>query len=163
MDDSSVSARSSWNEALCREAIAPHVDIAGGLLPALHAVQARFGFVPDHAIALLAASFNISRAEIFGVVSFYHDFQTTAPQGNRVLALCRAEACQAVGGESLAEFARARLGITWGETSSDRAWTLRQTFCLGLCACGPAAIVDGKPLARLDRIKLDSIIGESSA
>src|SRR6185503_7818704 len=105
----------------------------GGMLPALHALQHEYGFVPNPAIALLADLFNISRADVFGVVTFYHDFRTDRPPGHHVLKLCRAEACQAVGGDALATLAQEKLGIRWGETSADGNWTLQPVFCLGLC------------------------------
>ncbi len=129
-------------------------------MPALHALQHRFGCVPKPAIALLADLFNISRAEVHGVVSFYHDFRE-APAGRHVLKLCRAEACQSVGAVALAEAAKTELGLDWGETSADGRWTLEPVFCLGLCACGPAALLDGEPKARLDNAGLKGLIAEA--
>jgi len=150
--------RTSWSEERARAAIAPHVAEPGGLLPALHALQAEFGFVPKPAIALLAHEFNLSRAEVFGVASFYHDFRLDGPAGRHVLKLCRAEACQAVGGDRLAEIAKAKLKLGWGETSADGEWTLEPVFCLGLCASGPSAMLDGEPAGRLDDAKLGAWI-----
>lgn len=129
-------------------------------MPALHALQAGFGCVPKPAIALLADVFNISRAEVHGVVTFYHDFRE-APAGRHVLKLCRAEACQSVGAVALAEAAKKELGLDWGETSADGRWTLEPVFCLGLCACGPAALLDGEPKARLDDAGLKGLIAEA--
>src|SRR5262245_60615511 len=127
---------SPWNEAQARDLVAPCVAMEGGLLPALHALQGEFGFIHNPAIALLADLFNISRADVFGVVTFYHDFRTDHPPGRHVLKLCRAEACQAVGADALAAQAQEKLRIKWGETSADKNWTLQPVFCLGLCASG---------------------------
>ena len=149
-----------WNEARAREIVATHVGTAGGLLPALHALQAEFGWIPKPAIALLAHAFNLSRAEVFGAASFYHDFRLEGPTGRHVLKLCRAEACQSVGGEKLAAAMKDHLRLDWNETSADGAWTLEPVFCLGLCASGPSAMIDGEPAARLDAEKLTAILAE---
>jgi formate dehydrogenase subunit gamma len=129
----------------------------GALLPILHAVQAAFGHVPQDALPIIAKDQNISRAEAHGVMSFYHDFREN-PAGRTVLKLCRAEACQAVGADDLADHARAKTGLGWHETSADGALTLEPVFCLGLCACGPAAMVNGKLVGRADAAKLDKIL-----
>ncbi len=150
----------AWNEELARKTYAPYVAIEGGLLPALHALQDEFGFISKPAIVLLADAFNITRAEVFGVVTFYHDFRLDKPAGRRTLKLCRAEACQAVGSEELAEVAKQRLGVSWGETTLDGEWSLLPVFCLGLCACGPCAVVGEMPYARLDKRKLCSLLDE---
>ena len=138
--------------------IAQHSKADGGLLPALHAIQREFGYIPAPAIKLLASAFNLTRAEVFGVASFYHDFRLNVPRGRNVLRLCRAEACQAVGGRELAGRAQQRLGINWGETTKDGQWSLEQVFCLGLCAIGPAAMVNGELVGRLDTARLDGIL-----
>ena len=138
--------------------LARYRDREGALLPILHDVQRAFGHIPADALAQIASELLISKAEIHGVVSFYHDFRE-GPAGRHVLKICRAEACQAMGGEALADHARARLGLDWNETSPDGRLTLEPVFCLGLCACGPAAMVDGRPVARLDAGKLDRIVG----
>lgn len=117
-------------------------------LPILHALQAVFGYIPAQAIPLVAAHLNISRADVHGIVSFYHDFRR-APPGRHTLRLCRAEACQSVGSEAIAESIHAALGIDWHNTTADGAVTLEPVFCLGLCASGPAALVDGEPVGRL--------------
>lgn len=140
------------------EILTAHRDMEGALLPVLHAIQADFGHIPQEALPLIARDLNLSRAEVHGVMSFYHDFRA-APAGRHVLKLCRAEACQSMGADRLAEHARGQLGIEWHETTKDGAVTLEPVFCLGLCACGPAAIVDGKLVGRLDAARLDEIIG----
>lgn len=140
-----------------REILDAHRGMEGALLPILHAVQAAFGHVPQEALPIIAKDQNISRAEAHGVMSFYHDFREN-PAGRTVLKLCRAEACQSVGAEALADHAKARLGIDWHETTADGAVTLEPVFCLGLCACGPAAMVDGTLVGRADAAKLDRIL-----
>ena len=154
------SKSTDWSEAAARETASKFAGVKGGLLPALHALQDRFGHVPKPAIALLADLFNLSRAEVHGVVTFYHDFRD-APAGRHVLKLCRAEACQAVGAVALADAAKRHLGLDWDETSADGRWTLEPVFCLGLCACGPAAMLDGEPKARLDGRALKTLIAET--
>jgi formate dehydrogenase subunit gamma len=142
------------------EIAAAHAGREGPLLPILHDVQAAFGHVPAAAVPVLAAALNVTKAEVHGVVSFYHDFRSE-PAGRHVLRLCRAEACQATGGEALAAAARARLGVDWGGTA--RGVTLEPVFCLGLCACGPAAMLDGLPVGRLDAAALEAMLAECGA
>lgn len=129
--------------------LAAHRGLEGPLLPILHAVQAEFGHVPQAAIPQIAAALTLSKAEVHGVISFYHDFRE-APAGRHVLKLCRAEACQAVGADAVAGLIKAALGIDWHETTPDGRVTLEPVFCLGLCACGPAAMVDGRLVGRCD-------------
>jgi len=144
-------------DAEVRAIIARHAGLEGPLLPILHAVQHAFGHVPQTALPVIAAALNISRAEVHGVVSFYHDFRD-APAGRHVLKLCRAEACQAMGGEAVASAAQAMLGVGWHGTTRDGAVTLEPVFCLGLCACGPAAMADGRLVARLDAARVGALI-----
>jgi formate dehydrogenase subunit gamma len=127
--------------------IIAHASLEGPLLPILHAVQAAFGCVPAQAVPIIAGALNMTRAEVHGVVSFYHDFRE-APAGARVIRVCRAESCQAVGGDAVAEHLLAALGIGWGGTTPDGAVTVEAVYCLGLCAVSPAALVDGEPLGR---------------
>jgi formate dehydrogenase subunit gamma len=131
------------------EILEAHQGLEGPLLPILHAVQAAFGYVPDSAIPQIAKALMLSKAEVHGVVSFYHDFREK-PAGRHVLKLCRAEACQAVGADAVAGRIKAALGIDWHETTPDGRVTLEPVFCLGLCACGPAAMVDGRLVGRCD-------------
>jgi len=126
--------------ARIQEILDAHRGLEGPLLPILHAVQASFGHVPQEALPIIAKDLNISKAEAHGVMSFYHDFREK-PAGRTVLKLCRAEACQAQGSDALAAEVQAKLGIDWHETTADGAVTLEPVFCLGLCACGPAALV----------------------
>jgi len=147
------------NGARIRAIIAENAGREGPLLPILLAIQEEWGHLPREALPVVAEALNLTRAEVFGVASFYHDLRETPP-GRHVLRLCRAEACQAVGAAALAEAAQARLGVGWGETTADGAVTLEQVFCLGLCACGPAALVDGRPVGRLDAGGLDALLAE---
>lgn len=137
--------------------VAAHADLDGPLLPVLQAVQAAFGCVPDAAVPIIAGALNLTRAEVHGVVGFYHDFRAV-PAGAHTLRLCRAEACQAAGGDALAAHAEQRLGVAVGETSADGGVTLEAVYCLGLCASGPAALLDGAPVARLDPARLDRLL-----
>lgn len=139
------------------EIIAAHRHREGPLLPILHDVQAEWGMIPEVAQSVIAAALNISRAELHGVISFYHDFRDHAA-GRHVLRLCRAEACQAMGGAALGDAAKAALGIDWHGTTADGAVTLEPVYCLGLCACAPAAQVDGRLVGRLDGARLAEIV-----
>lgn len=145
--------------ARVEEILFAHKGMEGALLPILHAVQADFGYVPPDAVPIIAKDLNISRAEAYGVMSFYHDFREK-PAGRHVLKLCRAEACQAMGGDRVAAHALQALGLDWHETSADGKVTLDPIFCLGLCACAPAAMIDGKLIGRVDETRIDQIIGE---
>lgn len=121
----------------------------GPLLPILHAIQAEFGHVPQACLPVIARELNLSRAEVHGVMSFYHDFRAE-PAGRHVLRLCRAEACQSMGGDALGEAVQKALGIGWHETTIDGSITLEPVFCLGLCSCAPAAQLDGELIGRAD-------------
>ncbi len=136
-----------------------NMHLEGALLPILHEVQHDVGYVPDEALRQIAGRLNISRAEIHGVATFYHDFRHK-PAGRHVIKLCRAEACQSVGSEALAMQAESLLGMKFGDTSKDGGITLEAVYCLGLCACGPAALVDGKVIGRLTDTKLNTLIAE---
>lgn len=138
-----------WSEARGAEIIAAHVELDGATIPMLHALQEAFGCVPTPAVPLIADALNLTRAEVHGIVSFYHEFRHHPP-GRHVLKLCRAEACQSLGADALAAHLRKRLDVDWHGTTKDGAVTLEPVFCLGLCAIGPAALLDGRPLARLD-------------
>ena len=143
----------AWDPVLAEGLIAEHLDQQAPVLPILHAIQDAFGCIPPEAVALVARALNISRAEAHGVVSFYHDFRD-APAGRRVVKVCRAESCQARGGEAAARFLLAALGLDWGGTTADGAVTVEAVYCLGLCAVSPAALVDGEPLGRIDGVSL---------
>ena len=139
--------------------IARHAGSEGPLLPILHDVQAEWGMIPEAAQPIIGSALGMSRAEVYGVVSFYHDFRE-APAGRHVLRLCRAEACQSMGCEALVARAEAALGTPCGGTSVDGV-TLEAVYCLGLCATSPSAMLDGRPVARLDEGRLDALIAEA--
>lgn len=141
---------------------ARHDAAEGALLPILHDVQAEFGFVPREAVSVIAGALNLSRADVHGVVTFYHDFRDH-PAGRHVLKLCRAEACQAMGGDRLAMRARETLGLDWHETTADGAVTIEPVYCLGLCSVAPAAMLDGQLHGRLDDEALSVLLGEARA
>jgi formate dehydrogenase subunit gamma len=146
-----------WNEAQARTIIAGFAGTEGASLPILHALQAVFGFVPLDAEPLVASALNISRAEVHGIVTFYHEFRRTIP-GRHVLHVCRAEACQAVGADALGAHVRSALAVDWHGTSADGAVTLEPVFCLGLCATGPSALLDGHPVGRLSTARIDRML-----
>ena len=150
---------SRWNEAEATEIVRRHDGREGALLPILHDLQAAFGFVPEPAIPFLAHALNITRAEVHGVVSFYHDFRRE-PAGRHVLKLCRAEACQSMEGEAFARRVLDRFGLDWGGTTPDGRVTIEATYCLGLCASAPSAMLDGEPMARLNDGSIDEIARE---
>ena len=134
-------------------------DLEGPLLPILHELQEEFGHVPSETLPVIAEALNLSRAEVHGVVSFYHDFRRE-PAGRHVLKLCRAEACQSMGADRIAALVQRALGIGFHQTSADGAVTLEPVYCLGLCACAPAALLDGEPRGRLDAAAVEEIAGE---
>jgi formate dehydrogenase subunit gamma len=131
--------------------------LEGPLLPILHGLQEEFGYVPQESLPVIAEALNISRAEVHGVVSFYHDYRAH-PAGRHVLKLCRAEACQSMGGDAIAARIQQLLGIGFHETAKDGSVTLEPVYCLGLCACAPSAMLDGEVIGRLDAEKLDEIV-----
>jgi formate dehydrogenase subunit gamma len=133
--------------------------LEGPLLPILHGIQEEFGHVPQEALPVIAEALNISRAEVYGVVSFYHDYRSH-PAGRHVLKLCRAESCQSMGSDAIATRLKQLLGIGFHETTKDGSVTLEPVYCLGLCACSPAAMLDGNVIGRLDAAKLDEIVAE---
>jgi formate dehydrogenase subunit gamma len=155
-----TTAYEQWDPARGAEIIAQYLQTEGATLVILHALQEAFGYVPEPAIPMVASALNLSRAEVYGVFTFYHDFRDKPP-GRHVLKLCRAEACQAAGGDALAERAEAKLGIALGNTTADQRLTLEPIYCLGLCATAPSAMLDGRLIGRLDEARLDAIVAET--
>jgi formate dehydrogenase subunit gamma len=129
----------------------------GPLLEVLHAIQAALGYVPEGAVSLVAQGLNISRAEVHGVVTFYHYFRRTPP-GKHVVSLCRAESCQALGADALAEHAKRKLGVDFHETTVDGEFSLEPIYCLGNCACSPAAMVNNRLYGRLTPERFDEML-----
>lgn len=149
-----------WDAEAARTIIAGKQSMPGALLPILHALQEEFGYIDREAEPLVADILNLSRAEVHGVLTFYHDFRQK-PAGRHVLKLCRAESCRARGSDTLAARAEARLGIVFGETTADGSVTLEPVYCLGLCSVSPSAMLDGKIVARLDEAKLETLLAEA--
>ncbi|MDE2249026.1 MAG: formate dehydrogenase subunit gamma [Xanthomonadaceae bacterium] len=137
------------------EATARLGQLPGALLPVLHAVQDTLGYIPADAVPLIARELNLSRADIHGVISFYHYFRS-APPGRRVIYLCRAESCQATGAAALEKHVKQRLGIDFHQTTADGAYTLEPVYCLGNCACSPAMMVDDELKGRLTPAGFDA-------
>lgn len=144
-----------WDRERAAVIIAAGAGQEGATLPVLHELQAAFGHVPTEAVPMIAEALNLTRAEVHGIVTFYHDFRHE-PAGRHVLHLCRAEACQAMGADALASHVRTRLGVDWHGTTANGAVTLEPVFCLGLCAIGPSAMLDGTPLGRVDAARIDA-------
>ncbi len=132
----------------------------GPLLPILHEIQAEFGYVPQDSVPVIARELNLSRAEVHGVVTFYHDFRDH-PTGRHVLKLCRAEACQSMGADVVAARVKALLGIDFHQTTLDGAVTLEPVYCLGLCSCAPSAMLDGEVHGRLDATAAAELVREA--
>ncbi|HEX7928736.1 MAG TPA: formate dehydrogenase subunit gamma [bacterium] len=137
--------------------IADLVSQPGALLPILHRVQEHLGYVPAEAVPVIAKALNLSRAEVHGVVTFYHEFRE-APAGAHVFKVCQAEACQAMGSEQVTQHLERRLRTKLGETRADHKFTLEPIYCLGLCSLSPAAMVDGALVGRATAERLDTLV-----
>ncbi len=139
-----------------------HDNKPDALLEILHDLQHEMGYVPEAALPVLAKALNISRAEVHGVVTFYHEFRRK-PAGRHVVKVCRAEACQSMKGNELAAAAQKTLKVRFGETTSDGSITLEAVYCLGLCATSPAMLVDERPLGRMTPAKFVALVEELSS
>jgi formate dehydrogenase subunit gamma len=144
------------------EIVASVGDKPDALLPVLHAVQDRLGCIPPDAVPTIARTLNLSRAEVHGVISFYHDFRSTPP-GRNVVRVCRAESCQAMGAVALAAHIQKRLGVEFGQNSADGVYTLEAVYCLGNCACSPAIVVGTDIHGRVTPERFDEIISAISS
>lgn len=138
-------------------AIQKYADTPGGLLPCLHEIQASLGHVPKQHVAMIARGMGLSRAEVHGVISFYHDFHDE-PRGQTTIHLCRAEACQAMGARQLEEHVKSRLGIDFGGTTTDGRFSLEPVYCLGNCACSPSIRIGDDVFARVDADRFDKLL-----
>jgi formate dehydrogenase subunit gamma len=156
-----MAAPVAWNEALARDLIDDRRELEGPLMPILHALQDTFGYVDARAVAIIAKTLNLSRAEVFGTLSFYHDFKKQPPLG-RSIKLCRAEACQANGVEALAAHLETRKGLKIDGGYHDGV-AIETVYCLGNCALGPNALYDGELVARLDEARLDALCARAAA
>jgi formate dehydrogenase subunit gamma len=155
-----MEARNTWDSDQAAAIIATHANREGPTLVVLQALQDAFGHVPEAAIRMVAEALNLSRAEVHGVFTFYHDLREK-PAGKHVLKLCRAEACQAAGCDDLVAHAEGKLGVAMGGTSADGRVTLEPVYCLGLCATAPSAMLDGRVVGRLDAKRLDALVAEA--
>jgi formate dehydrogenase subunit gamma len=156
--DQDHAAATAWDPVTAREVALDMKEMDGPLLPILHTFLERFGHINNEAIVILADVLNLTRADVQGVVGFYHDFRRE-PSGRHVIKLCRAEACQSMGSEELASNLERALGIKFGETTPDRRVTLEAVYCLGNCALSPAALIDNRLFGRADETKLLDAVG----
>lgn len=154
-----MAAYPAWDEDGARLIVASLSHLEGATLPILHALQDEFGYVDAQAVPLIAEALNLSRADVHGTISFYHDFRTTPPP-RRVVKLCRAEACQAVGCERLVEELARDHGIVVDGPCSESRGAVESVYCLGNCALGPSALVEGELLGRVDADRIAALCGE---
>ncbi|HZW45598.1 MAG TPA: NAD(P)H-dependent oxidoreductase subunit E [Dermatophilaceae bacterium] len=150
-----------WSPEVALETIGAHAGLRGPLLPVLHALQETFGYVDPRAVPLVAMELNLSRAEVYGLLTFYPDLRSTPPGKVRV-QVCRGEACQSVGGHALAQHATSSLGVDFGGTTADGSVTLDEVFCLGNCALGPTVTVAGRLHGRVLAADLDRLLSNSN-
>jgi len=153
LQDTERTANSATIKAIVRE----HAERPGALLPMLHAIQDEIGYVPDEAVSLIGRSLGISRAEVHGVISFYHLFRTTAP-GKQTVYICRAEACQSMGSRALEAHVKEKLKIGYHETTADGRYSLEPVYCLGNCACSPAVMIDETVHGRVTADRIDELL-----
>ncbi len=152
-----TTAHNKWNRQEIESIVARLKDKPGPLMLVLHEVQNRLGYIPPDSVPLIAHGLNLSRAEVHGVISFYHDFHLE-PRGRHVIKVCRAESCQATGGEALAAHAVQQLGVEFGAKRADSEYSLEPVYCLGNCACSPAVMVDEELYGRVSPERFDGII-----
>jgi formate dehydrogenase subunit gamma len=156
-DEVGASAYRPWSEEAALATIAANASLRGPLLPVLRAFQETFGYVDPRAVALIATSLNLTRADVHGVLTFYSDLRTTLA-GRVRLQVCRGEACQSVGGRDLCEHVTKSLGVDFGETTADGSVSLDEVFCLGNCALGPACAINGQLHGRVHATRLDALL-----
>lgn len=156
----------AWNQTTAQTLLeaqpAHHSGDQGNLIPALQALQAQFGYIDAEAVPMLAHHFNLSKAEVAGVISFYHDFRDH-PAGRHVVKVCQAEACQAMGARDLTKHAKAVLGVDFHGTTPSHDFTLEPVYCLGNCACAPAVMVGEDVHGRVDGKRFDAILTDIEA
>jgi formate dehydrogenase subunit gamma len=157
----SPNGNGAFDPHMIDDIVATLADRPGALMPLLPALNDRLGYIPVAAVPAIAKALNLSRAEVHGVISFYHDFRTE-PRGRTMIRVCRAESCQAMGAVALADHIQARLGIKFGETSNNRDFTLEPVYCLGNCACSPAIVVGDALYGRVSPQRFDEILSSVS-
>jgi formate dehydrogenase subunit gamma len=145
--------------AVVSSAVRRYADVSGGLLPLLHEVQNSLGYIPKESVTDIAQGMGLSRAEVHGVISFYHDFRNQ-PGGKTTIQLCRAEACQAMGSRELEDHVKSRLGVDFGGTTADGLYSLEPVYCLGNCACSPSIRIGDDVFARVDADRFDELLGQ---
>jgi len=155
-----MSSATGKSAAVVASALQKYADIPGGLLPLLHEIQASLGHVPKDCVATIANGMGLSRAEVHGVISFYHDFHDQ-PRGQSTIHLCRAEACQAMGSQKLEAHVKTRLGIDYGGTTEDGRYSLEPVYCLGNCACSPSIRIGDDVFARVDAKRFDQLLDKA--
>ncbi|MBI3760057.1 MAG: formate dehydrogenase subunit gamma [Deltaproteobacteria bacterium] len=146
-----------WDKAAVISIVNALKHRRGALMPILRRIQDDLGWVPPASIPMIASELNLSRAEVHGVVSFYHDFRHEPP-GRNIVRICRAESCQAMGGVALANHVRERLGIDFGNTTADGEVTLEAVYCLGNCACSPAVVINDEIIGRVTPERFDAAL-----
>lgn len=156
-----VQSNRPWDAGLAATIIADNLPLRGALLPILHALQEEFGCIDEEAIPMLADALNLSRADVHGVITFYHEFRRTRP-GRHIVKVCRAEACQSMQADSLIDHVRRRLSVADHETTADGAFTLEPVFCLGNCALAPAVMIDDRLHGRVSPQRIDTLLGKLS-
>jgi formate dehydrogenase subunit gamma len=158
--DSEPQGRAKGNEeSVVEDCVSRLKHKSGALLPVLHAVQDALGYVPPSAVAIIAEGLNLSRAEVHGVISFYHYFRSTPP-GRHTIHLCRAEACQSMNQRALEAHAKEKLGVQFHETTGNGAFSFEPVYCLGNCACSPAMMIDGELYGRVTPERFDEIVSQ---
>ena len=158
--NASMSSSQENSAAIVASAIEKYADVAGGLMPLLHEIQAGFGHIPKDTVTTIASGMGLSRAEVHGVISFYHDFHDQ-PRGHKTIHLCRAEACQAMGARKLESHVKSCLDIEFGGTTADGRYSLEPVYCLGNCACSPSIRIGDEVYARVDADRFDEILAEN--
>lgn len=146
-----------WNDSAAEDILREKKDMPGALLPILNALQEKFGYIEPEFVPVIAQTLNLSRAEVHGVTSFYHDYRQTPP-GKRVIKICRAEACQSMAGRNLEDHVKQKLGIEYRGTTPSGEYTLEPVYCLGNCACAPAIMMDDKLYGRVTPEKFDTLL-----
>jgi len=154
-----IMTESGTTQAIVQEIIATLKDKPGALLPILHGVQDALSYIPAESVPAIATALNLSRAEVHGVISFYHYFRDTPP-GKQTIHLCRAESCQAMGGKQLEEHVKTRLGIDFHETTADGKFSLEPVYCLGNCACSPALQIGKDIYGRVSEDSFDNLLND---
>ncbi|GHC34133.1 formate dehydrogenase subunit gamma [Kushneria pakistanensis] len=162
MSHASSPVADAWTPAQLQAVIDAYQSTPGAMLPLLHAIQDRFGFIPEAAVPLIAEALRHTRAEVHGIISFYHHFRTHPP-GRSVIQVCRAEACQSVGSRQLEAHVKASLGVDYHQTTPDHEFTLEPVYCLGNCACGPSIRVNDDVFGRMTPERFDQLTDELSA